>query len=721
MAEEQHDIGSDDNNNGSSSLGGRLAMELRAIPVDNAVSISSSSSTHQSHTFNMEIEAVSLARYTFVDPVRASRGPAPLEPPIDHTHQKQWKQQQQQQRQRQQQRQQQREQQQSRHALARPDSAQTTRHAAAAAAAETSTATRTEATTIATAEAEETEEAASTAVSLMPEPSFSHYFQPYDEDGAIAEFTDERSNRQLSHIARRLLLPDTYADACYELHAFMDTHPIMGDAVQRNVFKCLKICARLSKLHGYNIHLMWQVIAQAHKRVDEFTEERARTIELWFSKLTNRIRMMTVSPAADGSAPPRLPLRPPPELLDARARGKLLPLPEISSMAVKNELPFKRMAESSESSYYLANPIGRPALQPATIEEEEGEENADGQAVVLSGPSTETVAEEGSLERRHTLIREAQRMQSSREIELLAIEHQLRELESIPAGQMGPMLRAALNLLVEMRFRLQLGLPRPTNTTGGGRVEESAQAAAETSSSNGSSSTALTTSSQRNRFSSSFLPPSLADEAVSAEAFGEDANDEGRVIDYVLNQISTSRRQHQMLQHAAVMNSSATRGIYANNWHNLGAPLYMRRHHAGTFYANPINSNGNGNGSDGSSAGARRPLPLAIDAPRSELRRRRSVDDDGESEEDQSADYSSSVAGSMRRSPSAGFGGAPREPTGGITTDSDSGDEHSIVDQLQQQQHQNQQIEQQQESHGPQHERRERRRQAHRRRRIYRI
>ncbi|KAJ2595200.1 hypothetical protein EV177_008189 [Coemansia sp. RSA 1804] len=711
-------------------------MELRAIPVDNAVSISSSSSTHQSHIFNMEIEAVSLARYTFVDPVRASRGPAPLEPPIDHTYQKQWKQQQQQQRQQQrQQQQQQRQQQQGRHALARPDSAQTTRHAEAAAAAETSTTTTatrttTEATTIAAADAEEAEEAVSTVVSLMPEPSFSQYFQPYDEDGAIAEFTDESSNRQLSHIARRLLLPDTYADACYELHAFMDTHPIMGDAVQRNVFKCLKICARLSKLHGYNIHLMWQVIAQAHKRVDEFTAERARTIELWFSKLTNRIRMMTVSPAADGSAPPRLPQRPPPELLDARARGKLLPLPEISSTAVMSELSFKRTAESSESSYYLANPIGRPALQPATIEEEEEEreENVDGQAVILSGPSTEAVAEEGPLERRHTLIREAQRMQSSREIELLAIEHQLRELESIPAGQMGPMLRAALNLLVEMRFRLQLGLPRPTNTTGsGGGVEERAHATGETSSSSGSTSTALTASSQHNRFSSSFLPPSLADEAVSAEAFGEDANDEGRVIDYVLNQISTSRRQHQMLQHAAVMNSSATRGIYANNWHNLGAPLYMRRHHAGMFYANPINNNGNsngnsnGNGSNGSSAGARRQLPLAIDAPRSELRRRRSVDDDGdrESEEDQSEDYSSSVAGSMHRSPSAGFGGAPREPTGGITTDSDSGDEPSIVDQIQLQQ---QQIEQQPESHEQQHERRERRRQAHRRRRrIYRI
>ncbi|KAJ2519623.1 hypothetical protein H4217_002555, partial [Coemansia sp. RSA 1939] len=295
MAEEQHGIGSDDNNNGSSSLGSTLEMELRAIPVDNAVSISSSSSTHQPHIFNMEIEAVSLARYTFVDPVRASRGPAPLEPPIDHTHQKQWKQQQHR-------RQQQRQQQQGRHALARPDSAQTTRHAEATAA-ETSTTTTarttTEATTIAAADAEEEEEAASTVVSLMPEPSFSQYFQSYDEDGAIAEFTDERSNRQLSHIARRLLLPDTYADACYELHAFMDTHPIMGDAAQRNVFKCLKICARLSKLHGYNIHLMWQVIAQAHKRVDEFTAERARTIELWFSKLTNRIRMMTVSPAAD--------------------------------------------------------------------------------------------------------------------------------------------------------------------------------------------------------------------------------------------------------------------------------------------------------------------------------------------------------------------------------------------------------------------------------------
>ncbi|KAJ2544154.1 hypothetical protein EV175_005918, partial [Coemansia sp. RSA 1933] len=506
---------------------------------------------------NMDIEVVSLARYTFVDPTVASRGPAPMEPSIDRV----------------------------RNYALQP---------------------------------------MSTQIARAPVPDSVSAYQVYDEDGAISEFTEERSNRQLSHIARRLLLPDLYAEACYELHGFMDAHPVLMDSVQRNVFKCLKICARLSKLHGYNIHLMWQVIAQAHKRVGEFTDERARTIGLWFSKLTNRIRMMTVSPAADGSAPPRLPVHPPPQLLDARARGKLLPLPEINTAALKDSA-FKRTPESSGSSYYLANPIGRmelpaplPPLQLQVVEKEDTEEitatpgngaAGGGSEVVLHSAANAGSEENSAVGEDGQIIlselpaimpaeeSDAALLQSNREAELVAIEHQLRELERIPPREMGPMLRAALNLLVEMRFRLQLGLPR---------------AASDDSSADTVTSSPLSLRDP--------LPPRPR-EAFSAEVYGEGANDEERVMDYVLNQISTTRRQMQINQHVAVMNSSATRGIYANNWHNLGAPLYMRRHHAGTYYPG-INNREN--------------MPRGADAPRSELRRRR---DDEEEEVEERGDF----------------------------------------------------------------------------------
>ncbi|KAJ2402785.1 hypothetical protein GGI23_000465 [Coemansia sp. RSA 2559] len=632
------------------------------------------SSAGPQHLFmpNMEVEVVSLARYTFVDPAIASRGPAPLEPPIDR----------------------------GRNYALHP---------------------------------------MSTQIAVAPPNN-----QMYDEDGAIAEFTEERSNRQLSRIARRLLLPDLYAEACYELHAFMDAHPVMMDSVQRNVFKCLKICARLSKLHGYSIHLMWQVIAQAHKRVGEFTEERARTIGLWFSKLTNRIRMMTVSPAADGSAPPRLPTRPPAQLLDARARGKLLPLPEINTSALKDSA-FRRTTENSGSSYYLANPIGRkelpPPLPPIQIEEireEENEENPNyGAEGDTAGEGNAPVQEEGGgqvvLSELPPILpteeSDAELLQSNREAELMAIEHQLRELERIPPRDMGPMLRAALNLLVEMRFRLQLGLPR---------------AISDDSSSDTTSSVSLR---------GNPLPPaprSYATETFSAEAYGEDANDEERVIDYVLNQISTSRREHQMSQHTSVMNSSATRGIYANNWHNLGAPLYMRRHHAGMFYPGMNNNN---------NAAASRSHP--IEAPRSDLRRRRDDDDEGSQarndllrrrddgndddddddegtqdeygslSEDAPSEDNVSVGRSSQAPSAAGFGSLPREPTNIISMDSEDSDDQeeeeqqriNNLEQLQplpptpQQRQQRQQQQREEEQHEPRPGRHERRRQSRRRRR----
>ncbi|KAJ1798182.1 hypothetical protein LPJ59_002663 [Coemansia sp. RSA 2399] len=638
-----------------------LFTQLGMHPIGDGTS---SAGTQQLFIPNMEVEIVSLARYTFVDPAVASRGPAPLEPPIDR----------------------------GRNYALHPMSTQ-----------------------------------------IATDPPNN---QMYDEDGAIAEFTEERSNRQLSRIARRLLLPDFYAEACYELHAFMDAHPVLIDSVQRNVFKCLKICARLSKLHGYSIHLMWQVIAQAHKRVGEFTEERARTIGLWFSKLTNRIRMMTVSPAADGSAPPRLPTHPPAQLLDARARGKLLPLPEINTSALKGSA-FRRTTESSESSYYLANPIGRkelPPLPPIQIEEiREDEENpddgAEGNAVVEGNAPVEEEGGQVVLSELPPILpteeSDAELLQSNREAELMAIEHQLRELERIPPRDMGPMLRAALNLLVEMRFRLQLGLPRAI--------------------SDDSSSDTTTPVSLRGNA----LPPAprlYATEAFSTEAYGEDANDEERVIDYVLNQISTSRRQYQMNQHTAVMNSSATRGIYANNWHNLGAPLYMRRHHAGMFYPGMHNNNNAASQS------------RTIEAPRSELRRRRDDDDEGSqsrndllrrrddddegtqdeygslSEDVPSEDNASAGRSSPAPSVAASFGGLPRDPTNGIATDSENSDDQEEEEQRinnlerlqplpptprqrQQQQQQQQQREEYEEQHEPRPGRHERRRQSRRRRR----
>ncbi|KAJ2827613.1 hypothetical protein FBU31_003124, partial [Coemansia sp. 'formosensis'] len=232
---------------------------------------------------DIEVAVVSLARYTFADPVAAMNGPALLEPPAERSR------------------------------ILPP--------------------------------------------TLDGEEATLGSVASYDDDGLIADFTEDRCNRQLAHIARRLLLPDSYVEACYDLHQFLATRAVLEtESVQRNVFKCLKICARLSKLPGYSIQLMWQVIQQAHRLVDLFTAERALTINLWLTKLTNRIRLMAVTPASDGSAPPRLPTVPPPELLDSRMREKLLPLPSMS-VAALNDDAFNRAAGVSGAAHYLASPL----------------------------------------------------------------------------------------------------------------------------------------------------------------------------------------------------------------------------------------------------------------------------------------------------------------------------------------------------------------------------
>ncbi|KAJ2764798.1 hypothetical protein IWQ57_005030, partial [Coemansia nantahalensis] len=250
---------------------------------------------------NLEIEVVSLARYTFADPELAAEGPQPLEPPVDQ-------------------------------ALMGVRELQL--------------------------------RGALPVGQYVGDARLGGSGHLYDHDGVIADFTEERNNQRLGRIARRLLLPDSYVEACYDLHEFMATEGagLATESVQRNTFKCLKICARLSKLPGYSIQHMWQVIQKAYERVHEFTPPRANTIGLWHAKLSNRIRMMAVSPAADGSAPPRLPTVPPPELLDAHRREKLLPLPEVNATAL-NDARFNRKAGASGASYYLANPISRPSPQ----------------------------------------------------------------------------------------------------------------------------------------------------------------------------------------------------------------------------------------------------------------------------------------------------------------------------------------------------------------------
>ncbi|KAJ2667691.1 hypothetical protein IWW42_005750 [Coemansia sp. RSA 1085] len=453
----------------------------------------------------------------------------------------------------------------------------------------------------------------------------------YDDDGLIAEFTEDRCNRRLARIGRQLLLPDSYIEACYDLHEFMETQEsgFLGiESVQRNVFKCLKICARLSKLHGYSIQHMWQVIQQAHKHVHEFTPPRAHTIELWNLKLSNRIRMMAVSPAADGSAPQRLPSVPPPELLNAHSRDRLLPLPEINVSAL-NDRGFNRAKGMSGSSYYLANPIKQqqsaPRALPPISELEAGPSgisiprglnppavsgeprNAQLGMVGFLGQHSEYTVEEPASDifsltaanSNETAL--ADSLASTREAELAIIEHQLRELERIPVHRMGPMMRAALNLLVEMRFRLQLGLPRSVQN-----AENPLTAPLRIPDARGN---------PRN--------------SESSEAYGDGAMSEERVIEYVLDQISTTRRnQRQQQQEQQQQQQLVTTNNNANIGGGFGAPLYMMPHHAGMFY--PGMSNGQAQNT---------PRSAFHSGPRSELRRRRDGDssESSDSEESQPA------------------------------------------------------------------------------------
>ncbi|KAJ1844507.1 hypothetical protein LPJ70_002915, partial [Coemansia sp. RSA 2708] len=112
---------------------------------------------------DVEVSVVSLARYTFADPVVAAEGPAPLEPPLETMR-------------------------------------------------------------IGHEGAERPTGVGQGGQPLMRRqgPDAVAYGE-YDEEGLIAEFTEDRCNRRLARIARRLLLPDSYVEACYDLHEFMAT------------------------------------------------------------------------------------------------------------------------------------------------------------------------------------------------------------------------------------------------------------------------------------------------------------------------------------------------------------------------------------------------------------------------------------------------------------------------------------------------------------------
>ncbi|KAJ2191882.1 hypothetical protein GGH18_003084, partial [Coemansia sp. RSA 530] len=497
---------------------------------------------------NVQLSVVALARYTFADPVAAANGPAPLEPPLQTLRI-------------------------GHETSSRPMGVQS-----------------------------------SHAVSLRG-PQTMEYGE-YDDDRLIADFTEERSNRRLARIARRLLLPDSYVEACYDLHEFMatqETSYLAIESVQRNVFKCLKICARLSKLHGYSIQHMWQVIQQAHKRVHEFTPPRARTIELWNLKLSNRIRMMAVSPAADGSAPQRLPSVPPPELLNAHARDRLLPLPEMNVSAL-NDRGFNRSQGVSSASYYLANPVkqsqanrilppiselvsGLPGSQPGRppTSGSDTQDDVQNAEYTVEEPASDIfalTAQSTAVATTSDAAAAADSLASTREAELAIIEHQLRELERTPAHRMGPMMRAALNLLVEMRFRLQLGLPRSAQTA-------------------------------ENALTAPLRIPGTQ-HSQNSEAYG-DGLSEDRVIEYVLDQISTTRRNQRQLVPAT-----------GNTQSGFGAPLYMMPHQ-GVFNSSEPPEN---------ASNAYRERAESRPIPRSELRRRRDGDDDSDSEESEESEPS---------------------------------------------------------------------------------
>ncbi|KAJ2501547.1 hypothetical protein GGH96_001868 [Coemansia sp. RSA 1972] len=491
---------------------------------------------------NVQVSVVSLARYTFADPVAAADGPAPLEPPlqtlqIGHEN------------------------------SSRPVGVQS-------------------------------------GQAVTRRGPHSMNYGEFDDDRLIAEFTEERSNRRLARIARRLLLPDSYVEACYDLHEFMATQEpsyLAIESVQRNVFKCLKICARLSKLHGYSIQHMWQVIQQAHKRMHEFTPPRARTIDLWNLKLSNRIRMMAVSPAADGSAPQRLPSVPPPELLNAHARDRLLPLPEMNVSAL-NDRGFNRSQGMSSASYYLANPVkqsqnnrilppiselvsGLPNTQngPNSSDSQDDAQNAEYTVEEPASDIFALTAQSTAVATTSDAAAAADSLASTREAELAIIEHQLRELERTPAHRMGPMMRAALNLLVEMRFRLQLGLPRSAQTA-------------------------------ENALTAPLRIPNTQ-HSQNSEAYG-DGLSEDRVIEYVLDQISTTRRNQRQLVPAN-----------GNTQTGFGAPLYMMPHQ-GVFNSSEAPEN---------ASHAYRERAESRPVPRSELRRRRDGDDDDNEESEPSA------------------------------------------------------------------------------------
>ncbi|KAI8319688.1 hypothetical protein GQ54DRAFT_25985 [Martensiomyces pterosporus] len=395
-----------------------------------------------------------------------------------------------------------------------------------------------------------------------------HRGEVLDND-LVMEFTEERDNRQLSRIARRLLLPDLYTEACYDLHQFLATHETLElESVERNVFKCLKICARLSKLPGYSIQLMWQIIQQAHSRAGEFSEERARTISTWYQKLTNRIRLMAVSPASDGSAPPRLPSVPPRQLVEMQARDRLLPLPDMSVVAL-NDSMFNRVAGVSGAAHYLSNPTSRSLLpglaengasghsEPDVPLSESGGVTPNASPSVQSSPSSTASdtfvvgsGDEGTTGSAPPAAGSSS--MSTQEAELAIIESQLQALENYPSHRLGPMMRAALNLLVEMRFRLQLGLPRnaivATAATGdaAGESQQVSTQAQDGEPSLGSDRSSPSPERNEGSLGAEISPSStLTDQQHADSGSGSGTNEDDRLIQYVLDQISTSRRQER--------------------------------------------------------------------------------------------------------------------------------------------------------------------------------
>ncbi|KAJ1679483.1 hypothetical protein EV182_001957 [Spiromyces aspiralis] len=320
--------------------------------------------------------------------------------------------------------------------------------------------------------------------------------------------------RRLASIGQQLPSLDTYKIACLDLQRIMihlraHTPDALHPEVERNLFRCIKICHRLSQVclvppvlphhdnptftlenirtgegdrAGYDVFYFWQVMYTSYRKLLDImpTSQRREAVCRYFWKLHQRIcrpqRQTIVTPSSSSSSLSSLPARqaslgryeserkwlllllPPPRLTDSSVTSvwsQLAGCGGVSSSTVARRA-YNGWAVKRAYSRYLRAALQPQASAPPLLNPPYWYQPSPGGLFDKGSDSgsDSRITRQPDGERRKLEIVESMLQQAERHVQQR--QRQMMEGELHRTVAVGPTYQAAVNTLVELQFRMHI-------------------------------------------------------------------------------------------------------------------------------------------------------------------------------------------------------------------------------------------------------------------------